>query len=115
MKNFSLGFFIGIAIACGVMFLGVIPSFKKSSYDVGYAAGNIAGINDGIKTGIAKGVEQVRQQQIQDSLRLNEQSRKNLEAATRKKNRRQPEPVQNWHVIDGKLAEPVSQNSTPNM
>lgn len=115
MKNFSLGFAIALAIACAIVFLGVIPSVKRSAYDKGFAAGNASGTESGIKIGIAKGVEQVRESKVQDSIRIEALNRKASEAAAKKRTNTRTEPVQNWHVIDGKIAEPITRHNDPNM
>jgi len=115
MKNFSLGFVIGLVVTCAVVFLGIVPSIKQSTYDKAFAAGNTSGTNAGIKIGIARGVEQVRQRQVQDSIHADALNRKAMEAAARKRSRTKPQPVQNWHVIDGKIADPITRNSDANM
>ena len=115
MKNFFLGSLIGAAITFAIIWFGIMPGTKQTAYETGFSAGNAAGTDAGTKAGIVKGIEQVREIEQQDSLRMAELNRKALEAAAAKRQRRKPQPVQNWHVIDGRIADPITHDAEPDL
>lgn len=100
-------------MAAGIMLSGIaciiaIPKIKEAAYSSGYTAGDKQGITDGTNTGISEGVTQykTRQKQVQDSTATMEKK----EAVLRRRSYKPHkviEPVQNWHVIDGKIAGPI--------
>ena len=115
MKNFFLGSLIGAAVTLAIIWFGIVPGTKQTAYESGYSAGNAAGIDAGTQAGLVKGIEQVRQQEQQDSLRMDELNRKALDAAAAQRQRRRPQPVQNWHVIDGRIADPITRDAEPDL
>ena len=108
MKKVFLGLALGIVV-CGVAGFLALPGIKQASYDSGFKAGNQTGIVTGTTAGIAQGVAQVeaREKHEHDSVAVAE---KNLEAlrlkAAHKAHKVAP-VVQNWHVLDGKIADPI--------
>ncbi len=108
MKNFFVGLIIGVVI-CGIIGFVMHPKVKKAGYDEGYKTGTEEGMAQGTKQGIAEGIERLKaeQQHTQDSIAL---VRERIEAERRAAARRRykkPEPVQNWHVVNGKIGEPI--------
>jgi hypothetical protein len=108
MKNLLTGLTLGVIIAI-VVWLLATPKLKQVAYDQGFAEGRQTGIAAGTLAGIEVGhakciAEQARTKDSITAARLN---------AARKKSARKPveeaKPVQNWHVIDGRIAEPVGQ------
>jgi hypothetical protein len=107
MKKVFLGLVLGIVL-CAIAGYIMLPGIKKTAYDSGYNTGNKEGIASGTTAGIAKGIADIeaRQKQQRDSIAT---VQANL-AAKRKalqKPRKVAPPIQNWHVVDGKIAEPV--------
>jgi hypothetical protein len=109
MKNLFIGLAIGV-ILCGLACFLAMPGVKQTAYDSGFKAGNIKGIAAGKATGINEGIAEIKseQKQASDSLAVDEQQKREeaLQRAARKPKKLVKE-VQNWHVIDGKIAEPI--------
>ena len=108
MKNFLIGLLIGIVL-CSVACFLVFPTIKETAYNTGYDAGNKKGISTGTATGITQGIAemQARQKHERDSLSIVEKNQAVIWKATHKP-KKVVEQVQNWHVIDGKVADPVA-------
>ncbi len=107
MKNLVTGIILGVALCVAAVYL-IYPKLKQAAYDTGYNEGIKRGMATGTTEGIAQGVAQVKteQQRVLDSAAYAQQK---LEEKQKKaiKPKKQPAPVQNWHVVDGKIAEPV--------
>lgn len=113
MKNFFLGLVSG-AVVCGlIFFFAVTPGAKQQAYESGLAAGTKQGMETGKAAGVLQGVENERaeQKRIKDSL---------IAAAKRNKPVRKivpkpepPKPTQNWHVVGGKIDEPIEPTPPP--
>ena len=110
MKTILIGLIIGIVLS-GIAFFLMMPGMKQTAYDSGYSNGNKAGISAGITTGIGQGVAQVKaeQQHERDSVANAEKSKVEAMAKMARKQRKVVKEVQNWHVIDGKIAEPITE------
>lgn len=111
MKKFIFGLVAGLVIG-GIVLYVAVPKVKQTSYDSGFEAGNKQGIATGTTAGIAQGVAdlQAKEKHERDSVAVLIQKRE----ATRKaaiKPKKKPEVIQNWHVIDGQIAEPVVDTS----
>ena len=110
MKNFFIGLLTGLilCVAAGIL---IHPGIKQAAHDEGYAAGMKKGEETGKAAGIAKGqadllAEQTAKHEAEvaaANAKVAEQSR----IAKAKAKVRVVKPTQNWHVIDGKIAEPV--------
>ena len=111
MRNFLIGLLCGLVIAAIAGYL-LLPQVKQPSYEAGYAAGNSKGESAGMAAGIAKGVAQVQQEQkrVKDSIAVadkrQEDARRRM--ATARKKKEVVKVVQNWHVIDRKIADPIA-------
>jgi hypothetical protein len=107
MKKIIAGLVLGLVLSASGFYFS-LPKIKQTSYDQGYAVGNKEGLATGTTAGIAQGVDQVNARIKHDQDIAAEAARKR--AAQRKvaaKPKEVEKPVQNWHVIDGKIAEPV--------
>ena len=109
MKKFFIGLVIGIAITAAAGYF-MLPDIKQKAYDSGYGEGNKKGIVTGTAAGITQGIAQIQAQQKheRDSIAM---VQRNLEAqrrVARKHKEAEIKPVQNWHVIEGKIQDPVS-------
>ncbi len=107
MKKLLIGVFLGI-LASGVTSYLVIPGMKQDSYEKGYNEGYQKGIDTGINAGIVRGiaVSEAEQKHIHDSLIAVAE----MQAAVKQKmlkHKKVVKPIQNWHVIDGKIADPI--------
>ena len=115
MKNIFIGLIIGVVL-CGLAGFLALPGIKKTAYDSGVEEGTKKGIAQGTTAGIAQGIAQLKAEQMQkheqDSLaavkRYKEARRK---AAAMRKPVEKPKPVQNWHVINGKIDDPIINES----
>ncbi len=108
MKKVFLGMLLGIVL-CGAGLAVAYPGIERKAYEEGYAAGNKDGNATGITTGIAQGVAQVNAiiKARQDSLdAATARAAEKRRAAGRKKAK---PPVQNWHVVDGRIGDPVEE------
>lgn len=113
MKKVFLGLFLGLLLSGIIAFL-MIPKVKQTAYDNGFNEGNKQGISTGTAAGITQGIAQVQasEQHERDSVAIVEKN----EAARIKaayKPRKVVKPTQNWHVIDGKIADPVTDEPQP--
>lgn len=112
MGKFFMGLLTGL-ILCVLGALLALPGVKKTAYDSGYAEGNKKGMDEGKNAGIKLGMDQLNAQQAekhrQDSVTAAKryQAAKRKAAMERKKAAEKPKPIQNWHVIDGKIDEPI--------
>ncbi len=108
MRNLLIGLLLGI-ILCTVGGYIMYPTVKKTSYDEGYKAGMINGNATGLAEGKTQGAAEVRAEikHHEDSLAADIQKKEAERKAAMKKVHKAPPPVQNWHVIDGKIADPV--------
>lgn len=106
MKNLFFGIIIG-ALLCGLIGYLALGSFKQAAHDEGYNDGVKSGIATGAAEGIAKGKAQVLadQKREQDSTAMAAQKKVEQTKAAQKYHK--PAPVQNWHVVEGKIDEPV--------
>jgi hypothetical protein len=108
MKKILIGLAIGIVL-CGLACFFIIPGIRETAYNSGFDAGNKKGVSTGTVAGIAKGIAQVREEQKQEQDRIAAEE-KNKAAAMQKvmhRPRKVVKEVQNWHVIDGKIADPI--------
>lgn len=114
MGKFFFGLLTGI-ILCAIAAFIALPTVKKESYDIGYAEGNKKGMADGKTAGIAEGVAEMKAQlefkHKQDSAAAaNRYKAAKYKAETaRRKAEEKPKPVQNWHVINGQIDDPITQ------
>jgi len=108
MKKVFLGMGIGI-ILCGAAGFLVVPKVQQEGYTNGYAIGSKEGREEGMKAGIAQGVAELKamQKHEQDSLANERIKQEERMRAARAKRKPAPAPIQNWHVIDGKIGDPV--------
>ena len=114
MKNFFIGLLIGVAL-CGLAGFLALPGIKKTEFDNGVAEGTKKGIAQGTTEGIAKGIAQLKAEQKQkheqDSMAVAKKYHEaRMRAAVLQKTRK-PKPVQNWHVINGKIDDPIIDTS----
>lgn len=115
MGKFFFGLLTGVIVCALIAFL-TVPSMQTKSRDAGYAEGVKKGTADGMTAGIAKGIEQLKSEQLakhrQDSTAAAHRYMiaKQKAAAARRKVEAKPKPIQNWHVIDGKIDEPIPSN-----
>ena len=109
MKNFFIGLMVGLVIAA-VTGIIAIPGIKKTEREAGIEEGTKKGMAAGTTEGIAKGIEQhkaeLEAKRQQDSAAA---ARKYAEAKRRAamKPKVVERPVQNWHVENGKIADPI--------
>ena len=112
MGKFFMGLLTGIVVCALAGFLAY-PSLKKQAHDSGVEEGTKKGMADGKAAGIKEGMEQLKAEQFhkhqQDSTAAAQRylAAKRKAAAERKKAEEKPKPVQNWHVIDGKIDEAI--------
>lgn len=110
MKRFFLGLAVGI-LSGGAVFFIVESKIKEAAFDKGYHVGLMKGIDTGTIVGIAQGVAKVHSEQKQhhDSVAAVEKKKAALQkaAAAARKPVKVDRPIQNWHVIDGKIDRPV--------
>jgi hypothetical protein len=111
MKNFLIGLVLGILLIGAVGYFIFLPDAKDASYKTGYQDGNTKGTADGKAAGITEGMAQTeaKYQHQRDSIAqadstqaLAEREKKAAEAKMHR-----VKPVQNWHVINGKIGEPI--------
>ncbi len=109
MKKMLIGLVIGLVLGV-VAFFMAMSGIKQTAYDSGYSAGNKAGITSGTTIGIAQGVAQVKtmEQQHNDSVAAAAEKTKLAMQKSMRKHVKVVKEVQNWHVIDGKIAEPIA-------
>jgi hypothetical protein len=98
------------AILTGGAFYFALPKIKQAAYDSGVSEGTKAGTAAGITTGIAQGVaeEKAAVQHKQDSAAAVYKHAMAVKAAAGKRHKKVVKPVQNWHVIDGKISDPIA-------
>lgn len=117
MKNFFIGLVLGILLCGGAYFI-FVPQIKQTEYDNGFSAGNKKGTADGTAAGITQGIAQykadLKQKHDQDSVA----AVKKYQAAMRSKAARRvikpvAKPQQNWHVINGKIDDPIVEQPAP--
>jgi len=108
MKKFFIGLVLGIILS-GVACYLAIPGIKQTAYDSGYETGNKKGITTGTNAGITEGIAQVKaiQKHEQDSTAIIQKNWEAQRRAARRHKEQEIKPVQNWHVIDGKIDDPV--------
>jgi hypothetical protein len=108
MKKILIGLIIGLVLGVAAFFMAM-SGIKQTAYDSGYSVGNKAGITSGTTIGIAQGVAQVKamEQQHADSLAAAEKSKMAVQKSMHKHVKVVKE-TQNWHVIDGKIADPIA-------
>ncbi len=112
MGKFFMGLLAGVILCAFAGFL-MYPNVKKQAYDSGVQEGTKKGMADGRAAGIKEGIAQLQGEQAQkhrqDSIKavqLNLAAKRKA-AAARKKAAEKPKPVQNWHVINGQIDEPI--------
>jgi preprotein translocase subunit YajC len=105
MKGFIGGLVLGVVI-CGIAWFMIMPGMKETSYKSGYDNGNKVGVTTGTAAGIAQAVAEAAEKRTEDSLAV---EKKKMEASARaaRKPRKVAPPVQNWHVINGKIGDPI--------
>ena len=111
MGKLLIGLVIGVVVSGGVGLIA-IPKIKQAAYDKGYDLGNKDGTAKGTTAGIATGIAQITAVQAQKHADDSVASVKKYQEARRKaamsKRRVAPKPIQNWHVIDGKIEQPIT-------
>jgi hypothetical protein len=111
MKKLIIGLVLGILVTGVIGFLS-LPGIKKAEYDNGFEAGVKKGTADGTAAGITKGIAQVHEEQAQKHKQDSTAAAIRYINAKRKAAMRKPKevvkPVQNWHVIDGKIDDPIT-------
>ena len=109
MTKVIIGLVIG-ALLCGIAGYIEIPKIKQTSYDSGFTAGVKKGTEEGTTAGIAQGIAQVKAQQKQehDNMVAAQQKQEAAHKRSMKRRKKVEPPVQNWHVIDGKISEPIT-------
>lgn len=107
MKKVFLGLFAGAALCAGA-FIIMIPKMKQAAYDNGYAIGNKDGIAAGTTAGITKGISE-EDAKMQAERQKAAEAAKEREARMRiaAKPKKVEKEIQNWHVIDGKIGDPI--------
>lgn len=115
MKRFFLGLAVGILLGGATYFI-VEPKIKGAAYERGYQVGLKNGMDTGTATGIAQGIARVHSEQKQhrDSVAAVEKIKAEQlkAAAAARKPVKVDRPIQNWHVIDGKIDRPVVADTT---
>lgn len=108
MKNLLLGLLIGITFCAAVGYI-MYPRISQTLHDSAYQEGVRVGADSGIIKGISQGMDQahVAQQRREDSIAEMQRKEAERRKAAARKVHKEPAPVQNWHVIDGKIADPV--------
>lgn len=112
MKNIFIGLIIGILL-CGLGGFLALPGIKKTAYDSGVEEGTKKGMAQGTTAGIAQGIAQLKAEQMQkrqqDSLAAVKRFKEAKRRAAMTKKVEKPKPVQNWHVINGKIDDPITE------
>jgi len=110
MKKIMIGLALGIVL-CGAAYFLTIPQVKQAEYDRGYNDGNKKGITAGTTAGIAQGVADMQAQQKQiherDSIAMVQKQHELAMQKAAAKPKKVVKEIQNWHVIDGKIGDPV--------
>jgi flagellar biosynthesis/type III secretory pathway protein FliH len=112
MGKFFMGLLAGV-ILCALAGFLMYPNVKKQAYDSGVEEGAKKGMADGRAAGIKEGMAQLQAEQMQkhrqDSMNAVQRSlaAKRKAAAERMKAEDKPKPVQNWHVINGQIDDPI--------
>lgn len=110
MGKFFMGLLVGI-ILCVLGGLMALPGVKQAAHDSGVAEGTKTGMAQGTTAGIAQGIAQVKAEQKQKHTTDSTAAAHRYQQARRKaaatKVKEKPKPVQNWHVIDGKIEDPI--------
>ncbi len=111
MKNIFIGLIIGVVL-CGLAGFLALPGIKKTAYDSGVEEGMKKGMAQGTTAGIAQGIAQLKAEQMQkhqqDSLAAVKRYKEAKRKAAMRKPVEKPKPVQNWHVINGKIDDPIT-------
>lgn len=116
MKNFFIGLVTGLilCVAAGIL---IQPGMKQAAHDEGYAAGMKKGEETGKAAGIVKGqADLLAEQKAKHDAEVAAANAKAAEQARIAKAKTKVKVVkvqQNWHVIDGKIAEPVVSEPEP--
>jgi len=114
MAKFIIGLLIGIVLCATAYFL-FVPQMKQASYDSGFNAGNKKGIATGTAAGITQGMADLQAQQKQQHDSATAAVKKQEIDASAYKASHKPHMakpvVQNWHVIHGKIMDPVVDTS----
>lgn len=107
MKKVTIGLSAGLLL-CGLAVYVAVPMIQQAAYKNGYNAGDARGLIDGKAAGITQGISEIRahEQQVRDSIAA-EQHKEAALHKQRHKPIRVERPIQNWHVIDGKIADPI--------
>jgi hypothetical protein len=107
MKKLFLGLAVGVALS-GIACIIAIPKIKEVAYNSGYTAGDKQGTTDGTAAGVIEGITEykAREKQVRDSTVTAEHKEAALRRAVYKPHKKIL-PIQNWHVIDGKIAAPM--------
>lgn len=107
-NNFLMGLFLGLVIVGGANYFIVQPQLQKSAYEKGQEAGRREGVASGISIGVSEQEAKFKaelKRASDSSLAALNSERATRKAAARVK--RTPRPVQNWHVIDGRIADAI--------
>lgn len=115
MKQIIIGVLIG-AILTGLAGFLAMPEIKKTAYDTGFQEGTKGGITQGTAAGITQGIAQVKEEQRLKHQQDSTTAAKKYQEAKRRaaiKPVEKPKPIQNWHVIDGKIDEPIPPAAPP--
>ena len=116
MKNFFIGLVTGLilCVAAGIL---AYPNLKQTAHDEGYAAGMKKGEETGKAAGIVKGQADMQaamnakhEAEVAAAKAKAEEQARIAKAKARVK---VVKPTQNWHVIDGKISEPVVSEPEP--
>ena len=115
MTKFFIGLLVGLVLG-GAAYFMFVPQMKQTSYDSGFDAGNKKGMVTGTAAGITQGMSEAQTQQKQQHDSVDAAAKKQaVDAAAYKashKPRMAKPAIQNWHVIHGKIMDPVVDTSS---
>ena len=109
MKKMIIGLALGIVLSGAACYFA-LPKVKQAAYDSGYETGNKQGIATGTTAGITQGISEIlaKQKHAHDSLTAIENKKEaSRKAAQKQKEKEELKDIQNWHVVDGRVADPI--------
>jgi hypothetical protein len=111
MKNILIGLVLGILLTGVVCYFVFLPDIKDKTYKTAYDEGSKKGFADGRDTGMAAGITATEQKfaaaaaHERDSLATVQKNMEEMQKAAQKKHT--VKQVQNWHVIDNQIGDPI--------
>ncbi len=108
MRNSLLGLLVGMLATGLFVYFYEIPKSNKLA-DEKYTAGCRVSDSTGMKKGYSLGYAQAKleQKQAEDKLAAEKKAKEDARHHAWLRAQKTPKPIQNWHVYEGKIADPI--------